>query len=98
MAKFRAVVIDAETGGEGAYDFTGSGLLISASPMRVWQAFFESETAKESILPLFPEYEVYTAFRHEESWVITVTGALIRGSGRKVPFMSMIHLVDPENN
>ncbi|MEM9044337.1 MAG: hypothetical protein AAGC81_06560 [Pseudomonadota bacterium] len=98
MAKFRAVVIDAETGGEGSYDFTGSGLLISASPMRVWQAFFESETASESILPLFPEYEVYTAFRHEETWVITVTGAFIRQSGRKVPYMSMIHLIDAEGH
>ncbi|MEM1277872.1 MAG: hypothetical protein AAGH74_15215 [Pseudomonadota bacterium] len=96
MAKFRAIVIDAETGGEGSYDFSGSGFLISASPMRVWQAFFQSEIARENIQPLFPEFEVYTAFRHEDSWVITVTGALIRESGRKVPYMSMIHLIDAE--
>lgn len=94
MAHFRAIVCDAETGGEGTYDFSGSGLLISASPMRVAQAFFESDAAQKQIRPHFPSYEIYSAFRHSDVWVITLTGSLITEDGRKVPFMCMINMTD----
>lgn len=94
MAKFRAILLDAETGAEGRYDFEGSFILQQASAMRVGQAFFESETAQKRILTLFPEWEISTAFKHEDSWVVTITGALIRASGRHVPFMAMISTED----
>ncbi|MBY8975517.1 hypothetical protein KHP62_06855 [Rhodobacteraceae bacterium NNCM2] len=96
MAKFRAIVCDAETGGEGQYDFEASGLLISASPMRVARAFFESEAAQKQILHHFPEYEIYSAFRHEDVWVVTLTGTLISADNRKVPFMCMISMTEPD--
>ena len=90
MARFRAIVFDAETGAEGRYDFEGSFILQQVSAMRAARAFFESETARERILNLFPEWEINTAMKHEDSWVVTITGSLIRASGRRVPFMAMI--------
>ena len=62
----------------------------SSTPPFGSRAFFESETAKERILTLFPEWEINTAFKHEDCWVVTLTGSLIRASGRRVPFMAMI--------
>lgn len=94
MTAFRAIVFDAETGAEGRYDFEGSFILQQASAMRVARAFFESETAKTRILTLFPEWEINTAFKHEDCWVVTLTGTLIRASGRRVPFMAMISTED----
>lgn len=96
MSKFRVIVVDAGTGGEGQYEFEGSGLLISASPMRVIRAFFESEIAQKRILPHFPDWEIYTAFRHEDRWVVTVTGSLIDKDGAKTAFMAMVSLVDDD--
>jgi len=92
MSQYRVIIFDAETGAEGRYDFDGSGLLISASAMRVARAFFESETAQKRILHLFPDYEINTAFKHENKWVVTLTGSLISKDGEKVPFMAMISL------
>ena len=94
MSRFRVIVVDAETGGEGRYDFDGSGLLISASAMRVGRAFFESETAEKKILPHFSDWEINTAFKHEGKWVVTLTGALIGKEGDKNPFMAMISMKD----
>ena len=94
MSTFRAIIFDAETGAEGRYEFTGSGLLISASAMRTAQGFFESETARTRILPHFPGWEINTAFKHEDRWVVTLTGSLISAAGEKIPFMGMISLVD----
>lgn len=94
MSRFRTIIFDAETGAEGRYDFDGSGLLISASAMRVAQAFFESTTAKERILPLFPDWEINTAFKHDAPTVVTITGALISKAGQRVPFMAMIRMLE----
>ena len=97
MSEFKAIIFDAETGAQGTYTFQGSGLLISASAMRVGQAFFESDTAKDKIIKYFPEWELHTAIRHEENWVVTLTGALVRKDGGRVAFMAMIYLpgLDP---
>ncbi len=94
MAQFNAIIVDADTGGEGQYNFDASGLLISASPMRVAQAFFESEVAQKRIVAHFPDYEIYTCFRHDDRWVVTLTGALINADNDRVPFMAMISLLD----
>ena len=93
MSKFRAIIFDAETGAEGRYEFDGSGLLISASAMRVARAFFESDTARDRILPLFPDYEINTAFKHDEPAIVTITGALISKAEQRVPFMAMIRMI-----
>ena len=92
MSRFRAIVFDAETGAEGRYDFDGSGLLISASAMRVARAFFESETAKKRILRHFPDWDINTAFKHDDRWVVTLTGTLYSAEKDRVPFMAMISL------
>lgn len=94
MTDYRAVILDAATGAEGHYDFSGSAFLISASPMRVAQGFFDSEVAKERILPLFPEHEINAALKHGEPWVVTLMGTLISAKGNRVPFMMMISLKD----
>lgn len=94
MARFLVIVFDAETGAEGRYDFDGSSLLISASAMRVARAFFESETAKERILKHFPDWEINTALKHEDRWVVTLTGSLISRDDERVPFMAMISMRD----
>lgn len=94
MSRLRAIIFDAETGAEGRYEFDGSGLLISASAMRTAKAFFESETAQKRILPHFPDYEINTAFKHEDRWVVTLTGSLIAKTGEKVPFMAMISMIE----
>ena len=95
MSRFRTIIFDAETGAEGRYEFDGSGFLISASALRVARAFFESQTAQKRILPVFPDYEINTAMKHEDRWVVTLTGSLISNEGDRVPFMAMISMIEP---
>jgi len=41
MARYTARMMDAATGGEGAYDFDGPDNLLSLTPVRVVRAFME---------------------------------------------------------
>lgn len=92
MTHYRAIILDANTGAEGIYDFTGSAFLVSATPMRVAQGFFDSDIAKEMILPVFPDHEINAALKHDNPWVVTLMGSFISPEAHRIPFMMMISL------
>lgn len=86
---YRAVIMDAETGGEGAYDFEAEDDLMAQTPVRVVRRFMEH--ADRGLFPHHHlDYELNAAFKNEGRSVVTALGSLILEHAPPLPFMLMI--------
>lgn len=89
MARYTARMMDAETGGEGRYDFDGPDDLLQQTPVRVVRAFMEH--VDREMFPLtHVDYELNAAFKDAGRGVITALGSLIHDGDPPSPFLLMI--------
>lgn len=89
MTTFYARVLDAETGGEGAYTFDGPADLMSKTADEIVAAFFDEVEAE--VLHKHVDWELNGILKNKEREVVTAIGSLISGKGdAPMPFMLMI--------
>ncbi len=89
MTKYTAIVIDAETGGEGRYDFELGDEFLKKSPDKIVHAFMDF--VDRDVLPAeHIDYEINAAIKNPASTVVTALGSLIREHDGALPFMMMI--------
>ncbi len=88
MAKYKAVMFDAETGAQNTYEFDAPDDMMQRPRMKLVEAFMEYvdhvELPKEDV-----GYDVQTVLKNHEQGVVTVVG-LLRLAHGDIPFMAMI--------
>jgi hypothetical protein len=89
MATYRARMMDAESGGEGIYDFDDDDDLIRQSPVRVIRKFME-HVGRDLIPSNYEDYELNAAFKNDTAQVITGLGSLVLTNRPPIPFVIMI--------
>lgn len=89
MATYRARMMDAESGGEGIYDFDDGDDLIRQSPVRVIRKFME-HVGRDLIPSNYEDYELNAAFKNDTAQVITGLGSLVLTNRPPIPFVIMI--------
>lgn len=89
MATYYARMMDAATGGEGAYEFEGPQDLMERTADEVVEAFF---TKVEAQLPsTHIDWELNGALKNREIKVVTAMGSLIPGPNEPLlPFLLLI--------
>ena len=81
--------VDGDTGGEGRYDFSFDGDLLSHSPATVLRTFWES--VDRDVLPTeHVDYKLNAAMKNRAGTVVTALGSMLREHDGAVPFMAMI--------
>ena len=89
MAKYRAWVMDPESGNENTYDFKAAKDLMSRPPARVIRRFMKFVDKK-----LLPHedvgYELNVAMKHDGHDVVTGIGSFLLENPPPLPFMIMI--------
>lgn len=95
MTWFKARMIHAVTGNEGAYTFEAAPFLLDASPAVVVKRFMDAIDKQD-----FPhghvDYELNVAFKNNDHHVVTAMGGLKLENGPPIPFMLMISAMDDE--
>lgn len=89
MATYVARVMDAETGGEGTYEFQAPRKLIKKSPIRAIKAFME-HADHNIVTGHHIDYHINAAFNNREKRVITGMGSLIATDESEMPFVLLI--------
>lgn len=87
-AKYKATIMDAETGAENTYEFEAEPDLFDKPRAKLIEAFMSYvdhvELPKEDI-----GYDIVSAFKDRERKVVTCIGTM-RLHGGDIPFMAMI--------
>lgn len=91
MAKYQAILMHGERGGEGRYVFEGNDDLLKKSPMKVLRLFMEHLDKTAGLGHI--DYEVNAAMKNKEKGVITALGNLDLGNDTQ-PFVCMISHAD----
>lgn len=89
MATYVARIMDAETGGEGTYEFQAPRKLIKKSPVRAIKAFIE-HADHNIVTGRHIDYHLNAAFNNREKGIITGLGALIAQDESEMPFVVLI--------
>lgn len=88
MAKYKATIMDADTGSHETYSFEAPAHLFEKSRMKLIDAFMDYvdhvQLPKEDV-----GYEIQSAFKDREHRVVTAIGVLLLEHG-EIPFMAMI--------
>jgi hypothetical protein len=88
---YRAVMLDAETGGEGRYTFSYPGDLMHETADEVIHQFFNH--VDKAIFTHHVDYEINSAFKNKDRRIVTGLGSLIvehSGKSEDLPFLLMI--------
>ncbi len=88
---YRAVMLDAETGGEGRYTFTYPGDLMRETADEVIHQFFNH--VDKAVFTHHVDYEINSAFKNKDRRVVTGLGSLVVDHGEKgaeLPFLLLI--------
>lgn len=89
MARFTARMLDADTGGEGVYQFEAPDDLLARTPARVVGQFMAQ--VDRSLLPHeHVDYELNASMKNAEKGVVTAMGSLILERQPPIPFLLMI--------
>jgi hypothetical protein len=87
--KFYARMMDASTGGEGAYEFDGPENLFSKTADEIVTAFFEH--IENDVLKHHADWEINGVMKNKERSVVTALGSLTPSENdAPLPFMVMI--------
>lgn len=89
MATYRARMMDADSGGEGIYDYEDDEDLLRQSPVRVIRNFME-HVGRDIIPENYEDYELNAAFKNDTAQVIAGLGSLILVNRPPLPFVIMI--------
>jgi hypothetical protein len=89
MATYHARMLDAETGGEGSYDFEGPQDLMSRTADEIVTVFFDH--VEQKILHHHTDWEVNGIMKNRERRVVTAMGSLLaNGDEPPLPFLLLI--------
>lgn len=88
MATYHARMMDASTGGEGAYRFEGPDDLMMRTADEIVSRFFDQVEAQLPSTSI--DWELNGAFNNRERKVVTAIGSLISGKDPSLPFLLMI--------
>lgn len=87
--KFYARMMDAATGGEGAYEFDSADDLMKKPADEIVAAFFDY--VDKNVLVQAADWELNSALKSKERRVVTAMGSLIPSSDdAPMPFLLMI--------
>ena len=95
MARYRASVMDAESGNEGIYEFEAEDGLMETTPVRVVRKFMEY-TDRKLITHQHIDYELNAAFKNDKRHVVTAMGSLVLEHEPPIPFLLMIAPVETD--
>ena len=94
--KFHARMLDASTGGEGAYEFEAADDLMQQPADEVVSAFFDY-VDKQLLVP-GANWELNSALKNRERRVVTAMGSLIPSQNdAPMPFLLMIGDYKPKS-
>lgn len=89
MTTYYARMLDAETGGEGAYEFEGPPTLMKKTADEIVGAFFDHVESK--VLRQHVDWEINGVMKNKERGVVTAMGSLIPEKDEpSLPFLLMI--------
>jgi hypothetical protein len=89
MATYSARMLDAETGGEGQYDFKGPDDLFHKTADEIVTTFFDY--VEKDVLRQHVDWELNGVMKNTQRGVVTAMGTLIPGDGgTPLPFLVMI--------
>jgi hypothetical protein len=91
MKKYTAKMMDAGTGGEGAYEFQHENDLFKEPADDIVNAFFEH--VDKEVAARHVNYEINAAFKNKHRRIVTAIGSLIieaNGREEEQPFLLMI--------
>jgi len=92
--KFHARMMDASTGGEGAYEFEGPENLFSKTADEIVSTFFEH--IERDVLKNHADWEINGVLKNKERRVVTAIGSLIPSADdAPMPFLVMISETGP---
>ncbi len=86
---YRAVMISADTGSEGRYDFTAEERLLDQPPNRVVSTFMD-HVAHDLFPKRHLDYAINGAYKNTAKRVVTAMGSLHFDHDPDVPFLLMI--------
>jgi hypothetical protein len=89
MATYYARLMDAETDGEGSYQFDGPGDLMGSTADEIVSMFFEK--TQQEVLSHSADWELNGVMKNRDRGVVTAIGSLIpEKNDPPIPFLLMI--------
>jgi len=89
MTTYYARLLDAETGGEGSYEFDGPQDLMQRTADEIVSIFFDH--AESQVLKGRVDWEINGVFKNRERRIVTAMGSLIPGKDEPaLPFLLLI--------
>jgi hypothetical protein len=89
MTTYRARMLDADTGGEGRYQFDGPPDLMSRTADEIVTVFFDH--VEKEVLRRHADWEINGVLKNRERGVVTAIGSLIPAKNDPpLPFLLMI--------
>ncbi len=87
--RFAARMLDAETGGEGQYEFEGPNDLFKKPADEIVAAFFDH--VERDVLKHNTDWELNSAMKNRERRIVTAMGSLILAADEPpLPFLLLI--------
>lgn len=94
MARYVARMLDAETGGEGIYQFEGPDQLMQRTADEIVSVFFDR--VEKQILAHHVDWEINGVMKNRERGVVTAMGTLIPDKATPpLPFLLLISDAQP---